>query len=146
MSAIQWTTSSMHHIPCYDYMFWLTASVVIALYSKGGGKNGKHAGVPNVTNVASISYAGFQVFQRMHRQLFQPITSATIAFSTNQYHLLPSTSILCILPAVPQAGNNSIEIHSRSKGLQYIRGIFCETQGCYEVVCEAGDEQDCSGG
>jgi hypothetical protein len=51
-------------------MFWLTASAVIALYSKGGGKNGKHAGVPNVTNVASISYAGFQVFQRMHRQLF----------------------------------------------------------------------------
>jgi hypothetical protein len=92
-------------------MFWLTASVVIALYSKGG-KNGKHAGVPNVTNVTSISSAGFQVFQRMHRQLFQPITSATIAFSTNQYHLLPSTLILCILSAVPQARNNNIEINS----------------------------------
>jgi hypothetical protein len=61
-------------------MFWLTASVVIALYSKGGGKNGKHAGVPNVTNVASISYAGFQVFQRMHHQLFQPIVRGLPSF------------------------------------------------------------------
>jgi uncharacterized membrane protein len=93
-------------------MFWLTASAVIVLYSKGSRKNGKHVGVPNVTNVASISYAGFQVFQCMHHQLFQPITSATIAFSTNQYHLLLSTSILCILSAVPQARNNNIEIHS----------------------------------
>ena len=30
--------------------------------------------------------AGFQVFQCMHRQLFQPITSATITFSTIQYY------------------------------------------------------------
>jgi hypothetical protein len=41
-----------------------------------------------------------------------PIPSATIAFSTNQYHLLPSTSILCILSAIPQARNNNIKIHS----------------------------------
>src|ERR1700683_3122207 len=100
------------HISCYDCKFWLTASVVIALYSKGGGKNGKHAAVPNVANVASVSYAGFQVFQRMHCQLFRPITSATVAFSTNQYLLMPSTSILCRLSAIPQARNNDIEIHS----------------------------------
>ena len=85
---------------------------MIALYSKGGGKNGKHAAVPDVANVASVSYAGFQVFQRMYRQLFQPITSATITFSTNQYCLLPSTSILCRLSATPQARNNNIELHS----------------------------------
>jgi hypothetical protein len=41
------------------------------LYSKGGGMNGKHVAVPNVNaNVASVSYAGFQIFQCMHRQLF----------------------------------------------------------------------------
>jgi hypothetical protein len=38
--------------------------------------------------------------------------SATIVFSMNQYHLLPSTLILCILSTVPQARNNNIEIHS----------------------------------
>ena len=97
---------------CYDCKFWLMVSIVIALYSKGSGKNGKHAAVPNVTNVASVSYAGFQIFQCMHRQLFRPITSATVAFSTNQYLLMPSTSILCRLSAIPQARNNDIEIHS----------------------------------
>jgi hypothetical protein len=85
---------------------------VIAFYSKGGGKNGKHAAIPNVSNVAGISYVGVQVFQRMHRQIFRPVTSSTISFGTMHYQLLPSKSLLCRLSSSPQVKNDSIEIHA----------------------------------
>src|SRR5882762_11475690 len=85
---------------------------VIALYSKGGGKNGKHAAVSSISNVAAISYVGVQVFQRMHRHIFRPVTSATVLFGTNHYQLLPSTSLLCRLSAPPHAKNNNIEIQT----------------------------------
>ena len=85
---------------------------MIALYSKGAGKNGKHAAVPAVSNIAAISYVGFQVFQRMHRHIFRPVTSATVRFGTNHYQLLPSTSLLCRLSASPQVKNNNVEIQT----------------------------------
>jgi hypothetical protein len=85
---------------------------VIALYSKGAGKNGKHAAVPAISNIAAISYVGLQVFQRMHRHIFRPVTSATVCFGTNQYQLLPSTSLLCWLSASPQVKNNNVEIQT----------------------------------
>jgi hypothetical protein len=78
MSAIQWTTSSMHHILCYDYMFWLTASVVITLYSKDGGKNGKHAGVPPANHVGNNC-----IFNK-------PISF--VAFNLNSVHTLCHTT------------------------------------------------------
>jgi len=51
-------------IPCVwisDKRFY--GCTIIVLYSKGGSKNGKHAAVPNVSNVVAISYVGIQVFQ-----------------------------------------------------------------------------------
>jgi len=75
--------------PVYDYI-WLTANVVITLYSKGG-KNGKH-GVPERHKCCQYSYACFQVFQHC-------IVSSSAnarrnnAFSMNNIHLLPSTLI-----------------------------------------------------
>ena len=86
-------------------------SIVIALYLKGAGKNGKHAAVLNVTNIVNVSYAGFQIFQQMYHQLFQPVTSAMVAFSMNQYLLMPLTLIICRFSVVPQARNNDIKIH-----------------------------------
>ena len=56
-------------------------SIVIALYLKGGRKNGKHVAVLNVANIVSVSYAGFQIFQHIHHQLFRPVTLAMVAFS-----------------------------------------------------------------
>jgi predicted membrane protein len=48
---------------------------VIALYSKGTSKNGKHAAVLAILNIAAISYVGFQVFQQMHQHIFCPVTN-----------------------------------------------------------------------
>jgi hypothetical protein len=47
----------------------------------------------------------------MHRQIFRPITTATTAFSTNQFQLIPSTRLLCRLTVGPQTRNNNIELH-----------------------------------
>ena len=85
---------------------------VIALYSKGDGKNGKHAAILNVSNVAAISYIGVQVFQRMHHQIFCPVTSSTISFGTKHYQLLLSKSLLCRLSSSPQVKNDNIKIHA----------------------------------
>jgi len=90
----------------------MTIHLVLALYSKGGGKNGKHTAVPQVSNVVAISYAGVQVFQQMHHRHFRPVTSVTAAFGTKQFLLLPSTSLLCCLSAnLRVQPNNFVEIH-----------------------------------
>jgi len=82
---------------------------VIALYLKGGGKNGKHAAVSSISNVVAISYVGVQVFQQMHRHIFRPVTSATVSFGTKHYRFCRQTSLLCRLSALPHAKNNNIE-------------------------------------
>jgi hypothetical protein len=65
--------------------------------------------VPNVSNIAAVSYAGVQVFQQMHRHVFRSLTSSTLAFGTKHYQLLASTSILCRLSLNPKTKNNNIE-------------------------------------
>ncbi|KAF7978464.1 hypothetical protein HWV62_672 [Athelia sp. TMB] len=49
-----------------------------ALYSKGGGKNGKHAAVPQVSNIGAVSYAGLQIFEQMHRQAFSTLSKEVV--------------------------------------------------------------------
>ncbi|KAF7972553.1 hypothetical protein HWV62_17764 [Athelia sp. TMB] len=84
---------------------------VIALYSKGGGKNGKHAAVPDVSNVGAVSYTGMQIFEQMHRQAFRSITSETARFSTNFFQLLPPQNVLTrLVPAMTKLRHGALEI------------------------------------
>jgi hypothetical protein len=75
-------------------------------------KNGKHAAVPAISNIAAISYVSFQVFQRIHQHIFHPMMSATVHFGTNHYQFLPSTLLLCLLSTSPQVKNNNVEIQT----------------------------------
>ncbi|KAF8237893.1 hypothetical protein L208DRAFT_1245065 [Tricholoma matsutake] len=43
---------------------------VIALYSKTGGKNGKHSSVSESLKISAISYMGVQVFEYMYARQF----------------------------------------------------------------------------
>jgi hypothetical protein len=47
----------------------------------------------------------------MHHQIFRPITTAMIAFSTNQFQLILLTRLLCRLMVQPQTRNNNIQLH-----------------------------------
>ncbi|KAF8224683.1 hypothetical protein L208DRAFT_1309777, partial [Tricholoma matsutake] len=53
---------------------------VIALYSKTGSKNGKHAAVTDASNIFAISYMAVQVFEHMHGRQFQEYPDATATF------------------------------------------------------------------
>ncbi|KAF8224850.1 hypothetical protein L208DRAFT_1308751 [Tricholoma matsutake] len=46
---------------------------VLSMYSKTGGKNGKHAWIPSATHVTSVSYLPMQVFEYMHSRQFHAV-------------------------------------------------------------------------
>ncbi|KAF9061583.1 hypothetical protein BDP27DRAFT_1182335, partial [Rhodocollybia butyracea] len=50
---------------------------VETMYSKGGGKNGKHAAVSKAENIAALSNIGLQLFEHEHGSNFRAITSQT---------------------------------------------------------------------
>ncbi|KIJ16759.1 hypothetical protein PAXINDRAFT_46775, partial [Paxillus involutus ATCC 200175] len=50
---------------------------VITVYSKGGGKNGKHGAVNSVDHVAAISYVEVQIYQQSFLHQFRAVTDAT---------------------------------------------------------------------
>ena len=70
---------------------------VLALYSKTGGKNGKHSSVSESSNVAAISYMAVQVFEHMYAQQFRSVPAATAMFQTHQFLLLSSLHFLTLL-------------------------------------------------
>ncbi|KAJ3819239.1 hypothetical protein F5880DRAFT_1616648 [Lentinula raphanica] len=90
-----------------DYGFiWTNKSIclgkVITMYSKTGGKNGKHAAVPSVSNIAALSYIAIQLFEHMHMGQFRVIPTFTSPFQTKAFALIPHTAFLMLLtsPAV----------------------------------------------
>ena len=76
----------------------ILAFEVIAVYSKTGGKNGKHSAIMESSTIAAVSYLGVQLFQyyRLSQQ-FRSVTDATAIFQTKQFLLLPSIQFLCLL-------------------------------------------------
>ena len=38
-------------------------SIVIAIYAKTGGKNGKHSAVSESSSISAVSYLGLQIFE-----------------------------------------------------------------------------------
>ena len=76
---------------------------MIAIYSKTGGKNGKHAAVTDASNISATSYLGVQVFEYMHGRLFRDHPDATATFQTKQFALLTSNAFLCLLSSPPKA-------------------------------------------
>lgn len=86
--------------------------LVVALYSKGSGKNTNHAAIKQVDIVTSISYVGVQVYQQMLRQQFRSLPIQTLTLGTKQFQPLPSTSILYRFtkPSKQNTRNNNIEL------------------------------------
>ncbi|KAJ3862642.1 hypothetical protein EV359DRAFT_65475 [Lentinula novae-zelandiae] len=74
---------------------------VEALYSKGGGKNGKHAAVMKADNIAAVSYIGLQLFEHCYDAKFHAITSQTRLYPTLSYTFILSTNFFAITKALP---------------------------------------------
>jgi hypothetical protein len=90
---------------------------VIALYSKTGGKNGKHAAVTDASNISAISYMAVQVFEHMHGRQFREHPDATAMFRTKQFALLASNAFLCLI-STPKTVPNGVEL-SQQEANQY---------------------------
>ena len=105
-----------------------------------------------VSNITAISFAGMQVFQRMHHHIFCPVTSAMILFSTRHYHLSPLTSLLCRLAVSPQVKNGNIEVHADDlhifdaldKGIQKVEAAMKSflKKGKDKVAQEISDDEE----
>lgn len=84
--------------------------LVISLYSKTGGKNGKHAWVPSVTSIAAVSYIPLQVFEHMHNRQFRAIPQAFQFMQIKKFSLLPGSLFLCTLDHTPRRILANLEV------------------------------------
>jgi hypothetical protein len=76
--------------------------IVIAFYSKGGGKHGKHGSITESTCISAVSYIALQLFEFMHGRQFRHIPEVTSRLQTKQFAILPSMPFLCLLSVSPK--------------------------------------------
>ncbi|PPQ87308.1 hypothetical protein CVT25_002058 [Psilocybe cyanescens] len=84
-----------------DFGFVITANGVmlghvVAMYSKTGGKNGKHSAITESSSIAAVSYLAVQLFQYRLARQFRSVPDATAIFQTKQFLLLSSLQFLCL--------------------------------------------------
>ncbi|KAJ7318539.1 hypothetical protein DFH08DRAFT_819813 [Mycena albidolilacea] len=91
---------------------------VITIYSKGGGKAGKHEYVPSVDFIGHVSYVFVQTFAYSGGQIFQCLHSASATLGISQYAHLPNGSILLRIPdKFTFKCNVAEELQKEKKGL-----------------------------
>ena len=67
------------------------------MYSKTGGKNGKHSAITESSSIAAVSYLAVQLFQYRIARQFRSVPDATAIFQTKQFLLLSSLQFLCLI-------------------------------------------------
>ncbi|KAJ7712478.1 hypothetical protein B0H14DRAFT_3018370 [Mycena olivaceomarginata] len=80
------------------------------MYSKGGGKNGKHNNIDEHVNISGISYLGTQVYEHFNGCQFRAITEVTASLQTKQFRFLPPFTFLCRLSATPKLTITGLEL------------------------------------
>ncbi|KAJ6583317.1 hypothetical protein B0H10DRAFT_2339427 [Mycena sp. CBHHK59/15] len=104
------------------------------MYSKGGGKYGKHGVINEHHNISAISHLGVQLFELVHACQFRAIPEATSRFQTKHYHLLPPFTFLCRLAGAIKTNVTGIELTVEDKVL------FADLQnriGCFNAAVKA---------
>lgn len=84
--------------------------IVISLYSKTGGRYGKHGDIAASSDISAISNAGLQVFEHTFRRAFRDIPQATAHLQTRQYVIIPPSSFLCLLASPPNLTRGGLEL------------------------------------
>ncbi|KAF9481696.1 hypothetical protein BDN70DRAFT_991713 [Pholiota conissans] len=94
---------------------WTSSGVMVGqvcvLYSKTGGKNGKHCAVSESSNIAAVSYVGFQLFEHFHAYQFRAVPNSMTRFQTYRFQHSSSFELLCLLDAkITFTGQSFIEL------------------------------------
>ena len=87
--------------PCREYDC-LTVVTVLCLYSKTGGRNGKHAWVASVPNISMASYIVMQAYENMYNRQFRPILRSAQQLQVKTFALLAAPHFLCTLDQAPR--------------------------------------------
>ena len=73
---------------------------MIGIFLKMGGTNGKHAAVPTVSCIPSVSYIDMQIYEHIVGSRFWAIPDATSLLQTFQFAKIRSHEFLCILKGI----------------------------------------------
>ncbi|KAJ3823278.1 hypothetical protein F5880DRAFT_1443947, partial [Lentinula raphanica] len=74
---------------------------VLAMYTRGGGKNGKHNSVDSTTGLAGLSHIAVQIFEFSAGSSFRILPELMAPFSTKAFALMPPQSFLTTLEVRP---------------------------------------------
>lgn len=91
--------------------------LVVALYSKTGGSNGKHAFVATIDSLSQASYIAVQLYERFGGYHFSHIPEAISLLQTRQYALLPPAAFLCVISAPTSSQGDKIALLDQDCGL-----------------------------
>ena len=67
------------------------------MYSKTGGKNGKHSAIMESSSIAAVSYLSVQLFRYHIALQFHSVSDVTAIFQTKRFVLLSSVQFLCLV-------------------------------------------------
>jgi hypothetical protein len=110
---------------------WL---IVLSVYSKTGGKNGKHAWVETVESIGSVSYLAVQVWQYSHGKSFrtQHMRTSGVNFHIRRFAHLPGYRFLTNLLVTPKIiGNGDLQLENHD----YI--VFRDLQAISKEIQDA---------
>ncbi|KAK7035181.1 hypothetical protein R3P38DRAFT_2772186 [Favolaschia claudopus] len=83
---------------------------VFEMYSKGGGKYGKHEPVTDSSNISALSKISVQVYEHGHGAQFRAITTATAVVQTKQFAHVEPFQFVCLLSSHPKIVPAGIEL------------------------------------
>ncbi|KAJ6522433.1 hypothetical protein DFH09DRAFT_1421922 [Mycena vulgaris] len=111
-----------HKLSISDFgIVWTQAGLriaqVVVMYSKGGGKYGKHGAVSEHHNISAISNLGVQLFEFVHARQFRAIPEATSRFQTKHYDLLAPFNFLYRLHRSVKTNASGVELAPEDKAL-----------------------------
>jgi hypothetical protein len=127
--------------------------LVLSVYSKSGGKNGKHGRVEGVSSITAASYIPSQVFEHEHSVFFADVPKSQRHLQLKQFILLSPASPVAFLisldraPIILQNGRFPLEIaHSDllhfllQKNLQNLVQVQKLLSGRKKVVLSDNEE------
>ncbi|KAJ7222308.1 hypothetical protein GGX14DRAFT_388124 [Mycena pura] len=107
---------------------------VVTMYSKGGGKSGKHSWIPAATDIGKISYVVVQTYEHSAGRSFRRIHAASAPIGVSRFaHLSPGSVLVRIADTVNINNANGIaEISSRTAVL--LKDLQKEKVGVVRMV------------
>ncbi|KAK6984121.1 hypothetical protein R3P38DRAFT_2472408, partial [Favolaschia claudopus] len=83
---------------------------VFEMYSKGGGKYGKHEPVTESSNISALSKISVQVYEHGHGAQFRAIPTATAVVQTKQFAHIQPYQFICLLSGSPKTIPSGVEL------------------------------------